>query len=305
VKRYLPVLLVVGVTVFAALLAVGVNVGIGGALALPDGAEVKSAEVGSVAAAAGQTAGASVASKPRPRSKSQYVDEILGRNIFDHENMGSKAGPGTPGGSVITDLKLRLVATLVAEPATFSSALIVASDEKDAVANGYGIGAKLEDATVVAIEKRQVKLKRGDGSIELLVMDEEDAPVRTASRAPTGDDDEDDGIEQLGENKYAVDRSVVEKYLGDLESVSRMARAIPHRGPDGQIDGYRLSGIRRNSALDKLGIKNGDIVHGVNGQGLTSMQGAMGAYSSMQSESAFNFDVSRRGQKINLDYEVR
>ena len=84
-----------------------------------------------------------------------------------------------------------------------------------------------------------------------------------------------------------------------------MGRAIPHRGPDGQIDGYRLSGIRRNSLGEKLGIRNGDIVHAVNGQALTSMQGAMSAYTSLQNESSFSFEVTRRGQKMKLDYSVQ
>ncbi|MCO4747868.1 MAG: hypothetical protein KC912_23935, partial [Proteobacteria bacterium] len=76
-------------------------------------------------------------------------------------------------------------------------------------------------------------------------------------------------------------------------------------GPDGQIDGYRLSGIRRNSLGEKLGIRNGDIIHAANGQALTSMQGAMSAYTTLQSESSFNFEVTRRGQKMTLQYQVR
>ena len=57
--------------------------------------------------------------------------------------------------------------------------------------------------------------------------------------------------------------------------------------------------------LDKLGIKNGDIVHGVNGAGLTSTSGAMGAFQALQSESNFSFDLTRRRQKVSMDYEIR
>jgi type II secretory pathway component PulC len=84
-----------------------------------------------------------------------------------------------------------------------------------------------------------------------------------------------------------------------------MARAIPHRGPDGELDGYRLSGIRRNSVLSQLGIRNGDVIHAVNGHSLSSVQDAMGAYQGLQSESGFAFDVTRRGQKMNMEYDVR
>ncbi|MBT3219148.1 MAG: hypothetical protein HN348_08660 [Proteobacteria bacterium] len=45
-----------------------------------------------------------------------------------------------------------------------------------------------------------------------------------------------------------------------------IARELPHRGPDGEHDGVRMSGIRRNSPFDVMGIRNGDIVHSVNGE---------------------------------------
>ena len=102
-----------------------------------------------------------------------------------------------------------------------------------------------------------------------------------------------------------MSRDLLDRYVNNLDAISRMGRAIPHRGPDGQIDGYRLSGIRRNSLGEKLGIRNGDIVHSVNGQPLTSVQGAMAAYQTLQNEANFSFQVTRRGQKMTLEYDVQ
>ena len=57
--------------------------------------------------------------------------------------------------------------------------------------------------------------------------------------------------------------------------------------------------------FDKLGIKNGDVVHTVNGATLTSMEAVMGAYGSLQNERGFNFEITRRNQKMTIEYEVR
>lgn len=297
-QRFVPAIVAGALALFAAIAAIGVNQVVAGLAVLPEGAVLEEVE-GQPAAGAPAVASARPP-QARAKSKKQYVDEILGRNIFDHTKVGLRSTVATAGDGSPTDLKVRLVATLVAEPAEFSSALI-ADDGDTSIAHGYGIGDKLHDAEVIEIKQRLVKLRRSNGAVETLSMAEDDSP-RPKSVTKGGDDE---GVEKLGENKFAVDRSMVEQYLGDLDAVSRMARAIPHRGSDGQIDGYRLSGIRRNSPLDKLGIKNGDIVHAVNGQGLTSMQGAMSAYSSLQNDSSFSFDITRRGKKQNMEYEVR
>ena len=82
-------------------------------------------------------------------------------------------------------------------------------------------------------------------------------------------------------------------------------RVVPHKDSNGEIDGYRLSGIRRRSFFYKLGVKNGDIVHSVNGQSLTSMSSAMDAYNSLSNEQSFSFEITRRNQRQTFEYEIR
>ena len=68
------------------------------------------------------------------------------------------------------------------------------------------------------------------------------------------------------------------------EQLYSQIRAVPHKGPDGKVD-YRL-GDPPKSVFHKLGIKNGDIVHGVNGQSLTSMSAAMDAFNGLRTRRA-------------------
>ena len=301
--RAVPLIAFVLTTLFAGLLAFGVNIGIGAAVAPPG-------EVDDVVAAAepdeGRANSPAVNRSTTARSERDYIDTILKRNIFDIEAIAAynpSATGARSGSEPITDLKVVLMGTVVATPALYSSALI-ADEDSSSRASGYGVGDKLQDAEIVKIEAKVVTLKRGDGRIETLTM-EEGRPDRPTSASTASSTSDDEGVEKLAENRYAVDRSLIDKYVGDMESISRMGRALLHRGPDGDFDGYRLSAIRRNTLADQLGIKNGDVVHSVNGQALNSVQGAMGAYQGMMSESNFTFEITRRGQRVTMEYEVR
>ncbi len=302
-QRAAPLIAILATTLLAVLLAFGLNTGIGIAVAPPeDIGDIEATQEGDPARAASSA----VNRTTRNKSEREYLDTILSRNIFDIEAIEAYNPAAAAGGDAaepITDLKVVLKGTVVARPAIYSSALI-AEDDKEAKAIGYGIGDKLHDAEIIKIEAKVVTIKRGDGRIETLTMDEGPPPPSGGTTAGT-ESSEEGGVTKLGENKYAVDRSMLDKYIGDIESISRMGRALLHRGPDGEFDGYRLSAIRRNTLADQLGIKNGDVVHSVNGEALNSVQGAMGAYQGMMSDSNFSFEVTRRGQRVTLEYEVR
>ena len=311
-KRALPLIAFLAITALAAGGAAGLNGAIG-AFAAPDAQELAAVGGGAPLEALSSVPGTpkEVAQTTRPapvqvKNERDYLNAIMGRNLFDPDAIagwgpppeGSAAGNGAES---ITDLKVTLIGTTVAEPAHYSSALIAEEGNGDR-ALGYSIGHMIHDAEIIAIESKTVTLKRGDGRIETLTMNQ-DAPPRTAS---TGEPVSDGGkVASTGENKYTIDRALLDEYIGDIESISKMGRALLHRGPDGEFDGYRLSAIRRNTLADQLGIKNGDVIHNVNGMPLNSVQNAMGAYQSLMTEGSFSFEVTRRGQKMTLDYDVK
>jgi type II secretion system protein C len=298
VKRALPLAILAVATAVALVFALGLNGVISYALGLPSGAAVTAVQPAVAAVSPGQTG---ARSRERAKGKRQYIEGIMGRNIFDHTAIGVVGGPVGP-----TDLNVRLIATTVALPEAYSSALI-AEDEKQAIPLGYGIGDKIEgsDAQVVKIEDGAVTLRRADGTEEVLAMTDAKPKRGRATKKANDDDEEVEGVADMGENKFEVERSMLDKYLGDLDAIARMGRALPHKDANGDIDGYRLSGIRRGSLAQKLGIRNGDVVHSVNGKNLSSMKEAMDAWSTLQNESSFNFDVTRRGKKVTMEYTVR
>ncbi|MCB9670767.1 MAG: PDZ domain-containing protein [Alphaproteobacteria bacterium] len=93
----------------------------------------------------------------------------------------------------------------------------------------------------------------------------------------------------------------------DLEELSKMGRFLLHRGPDDAFDGYRVSAVRRGSALDRLGIRNGDIVHTINGQELTDMETLMAAFDALRADTglkALELRMTRRGEAMSLTLDL-
>ncbi len=296
-NKGLPIIIVLLLTLLAGGTAFAFNTVLGRFVA-PD---EEAAEAG--AALSNVSPVTAAPTRTRVKSVDDYLGMVINRNLFDSALHGTYGPKTESAGEVRTTLDVVLLGTVVAEPESFSSALIVEKGSED-WPRGYSIGDDVFGHEIVEIEKKRVALRRGEGPIEWLTMDETTPRTVTADR-PVPSGGEEGGIEESGENRFAVDRTLFDKYINDIESISRMGRALLHRGPDGEFDGYRLSAIRRNTLADQLGIKNGDVVHSVNGTGLDSVQSAMNAYQTLQNESSFCFEITRRGQPQELCYDVQ
>ncbi len=299
-SRTFPLVALALATVLGAGLGFGSSALIRRLAAVPEGASTK---VEPKAVAAVERPGK--AAPPRITDR-DYLQGILCRNLFDRSKVGTcdVEQKGGTSDETITELNITLLGTLVAEPAIYSSALILEEGQDRPI--GYSLHDKIHDAEIIAIEKKLIRLRRADGKEEVLRMDESAPKPRGGSSSSSSSESSgDDEVVKVGENAYEIDGEVLDRYLSDLEAISRMGRALLHRGPDGEFDGYRLSAIRRNTIADKLGIRNGDIVHSVNGKPLTSMTAAMEAYNTMQNEKSFTFEITRRGQRMTMQYTVK
>ncbi len=290
------------------------------ALALPEGAELAAIEAVAPTEAPPEAAGPPTApagdSAPPPaklRSYEQYNDPIVHRSIFDSVKAGGPpvdpaAASEVTGEERKSDLPVVLLATMVADPEEHSSALI--AEEKGAGALGYGIGDQLlGEARIIRIEPRKVFLQRESGAVEYIAMEggsytKEGAGGEGKPEKGKAEEDE-SGVTKDGPNKFIVEQALVDKIMANPEELYSQVRAVPHKGPGGEVDGYRLSGIRRRSVFNKLGIKNGDVIHTVNGKPLDSMSNAMDAYQSLGAQRSFTFEVSRKNERQNFEYEIR
>ncbi len=291
-------------------LGAGVNVAAGTQISLPADLEVpifedapsldKTGTVSGAPEPAGESTG-----RDEPEAESSFVDRraygeaIVRRNIFDSAAVASSTSVDAAAQDC-RESKAQLLATVVADIPDYSSALI--SEGGKGRANGYKVGDSVgSEGRIVTISQKKVCLD--DGGCLCIGADDK---RRDAGAGAVGADSatDDGGVTKVSDTKFLVDRSFLEKQLGNVETLATQVRAAP-KSEDGKIIGFRLSGIRKGSVFDKLGIKNGDVVHNVNGQSLTSMETALGAYGTLQNERAFNFEVTRRNTKMTIDYEVR
>ena len=242
----------------------------------------------------------SLGGRIRVPSAQEYAEVIVRRNIFDSSAVYTEEKVADGNGECRADSNIRLLATMVADPPIYSTALVAEGADRMARSRHYRIGDALgSDGQVSIISQKRICTDNNT----CFCMDMPQGPVAQAPGpgGPPGGE----GVTKLSETQFQVDRGMLDGAMGDIASLAGQIRATPHKGPNGEVDGFRLSSIRQGSMFSQLGIKNGDIVHAVNGTPLTSTEGAMGAYGSIKSQKAFTFEVTRRNQKMTMEYEVR
>ena len=111
------------------------------------------------------------------------------------------------------------------------------------------------------------------------------------------------GIVAIGEGHFQVERETFAGVNG-FEDLLSTVRVVPHKDEHGNVDGYRLSGIRRGSVAGQLGFMNGDILHSVNGVVLDNMSTAMRVTEELQEVDHVTVQLFRRSQLLTLTYEV-
>lgn len=238
----------------------------------------------------------------RAPSKSSYTSTISRRNIFDStqaQKPVEKQQSEKEENMTISDIDAQLMGTIVMKPAISSLAMIQLNSNK--TITPYGVGDQLLDAKIEVIEPEYVWIRRNNQLEVLRLFGEKQA---TGTSKPKKENKDDSGVSKSGKDKYTVDQEVFDELLQNPEKLYTQIRATEHK-KDGEVDGYRVSGIRRKSIFYKLGIKNGDVIHNVNGMSLTNLNEAMKAFESLQSSRDFNFDITRRRKKRTMEYEVR
>lgn len=82
------------------------------------------------------------------------------------------------------------------------------------------------------------------------------------------------------------------------------ARYVPEQ-VDGAVVGFKVFGVRPGSPLARLGFRNGDVVRGVNGSPIASIEQATAAAAAHASADALRFEVLRAGATIEVVVPVR
>lgn|GEM_PF-984628 len=256
---------------------------------------------------------------------SYFLDPILKRNIFDSTASPDSSADNDKEGAQGKDLKkseleVTLIAVAVASPASWSTAL--ASIGASAV-QVYRIGDPILTAVVHDIQRPYLSEDGKHHPARMIVMREGSmeyidagGPAPKGKKKKTKADKKKkkkkgksgrhkwNGIRKVSDKKYTIDQSEVDYALGNLDKMSREARVVPNF-QDGATNGFKVFSIRRNSALRKMGVKNNDVLTGVNNFDLSNTQKALEIYSKLQTEKSFRLDILRNGEPMTMEYEIQ
>jgi general secretion pathway protein C len=131
-------------------------------------------------------------------------------------------------------------------------------------------------------------------------------PPPTEARTSGGLTEEElsQGITQVSDTSYNVNRTLLDKVLSNQAELMRAARIIPFE-ENGRVVGVKVYGIRRSSLLGKLGVQNGDVLRTINGFDLSSPDSALEAYTKLREMDQFSIAMIRRGQPRTMEYSVK
>jgi general secretion pathway protein C len=92
--------------------------------------------------------------------------------------------------------------------------------------------------------------------------------------------------------------------LEDVNALMRQARFRPYFR-NGKPDGLLLTGVRPNSIFRKMGLRNGDIIMGVDEQDIKSVDDALMFYQNLKSSSSAKLQIKRRGRSRTMEYTIQ
>jgi len=204
-----------------------------------------------------------------------------------------------------------------------SVAVILGSDRKTALYQG---AAEVEGSRIRAIHSDSVFLQATSGALcKLAMFAPEEAsgrpklPVpksqpaakkkkkrkrpRADRNAGLSDEEIEQGIDKVSDTSFNVRRTLLNKVLDNAGRLIGIAAVSP-KIENGKSIGMQIRGVRPGTLLEKLGIKNGDVLESVNGQSLTSTDAALGAYTTLRTADKFTLSVLRGGDSLQISYNL-
>jgi general secretion pathway protein C len=259
---------------------------------------------------------------PTKSAASKDADVVISRNMFCSTCEPPKSTADAPidpsGRPPNTSLPLILSATVVASIPTFSSATII--NTASFRSGSYGVDDEIPEAgPIVVIMPKYVDFKNKTANrIERLELGGipqtpaiAAAPPPTPAPPPVDATPEselasavDKGVKKLDDSHYEIDRSLVDKILGDPSVVMRQARIVPSI-VNGKPNGFKMYAIRPNSVFAKIGMQNGDTITSINGFDMTSPDKALEVYTKVRSASNLSIAIIRRGQASAMEYSIK
>ena len=222
---------------------------------------------------------------------SMATDINLGRQLF------GDAGPATSTISSGPQTGIRLKGVFAVDGKTLSAAVLNMGGRDQAVRMGQALSAGV---MLSEVQPDHVIISRA-GIRERIDLDRYDSRTKastTTSGPPVTQFRL--NVASTGSNAYALSRQELNSVLQDPRQMAFTGRIGVATG-----GGVRVEDAPSGSLLDKLGIKSGDIITGINGQPINSQGDLVRLYQQFGTLTSIRAEVRRGGAPVMLSYTIQ
>jgi len=247
------------------------------------------------------------ADKPEPYGKYSSITE---RNVFNPGEKGLKLLPleeKRPAGLDVREISestksspagsYRLVGTIIG-PETHSWAIL--QEGRSRKQQIYPLHGDVDGGKIVEISRNRIVIQR-PGQKEVLSLLQEEVRPQPAAR-PSASAIE--AVKKLSPTHFLVNREDVTAAVGNINQFMTQARIRPHFVV-GRPAGYSISEIQPGSLMEKLGLRNNDVIKKVNGQTIIKPEEVFQAYTQLQRDGHIEVEIERGDRSEIFRYEIR
>jgi general secretion pathway protein C len=128
-------------------------------------------------------------------------------------------------------------------------------------------------------------------------------PVSSGSAIEKSEKSEVTGeVTDLGDRKV-IDRSLLEHYANNMDDIYKNI-GITEVKNGRNLEGFRLTFVRKDSPFAKLGVRRDDIIKEINGQPITSYNAAFEVYKNIKNVENLSLKIKRGKEEMELEYEI-
>ena len=230
----------------------------------------------------------------------KFYKSITDRNLFQvdvHDDSPPVEDPVVNEDSLDnlekTRLDLKLWGT-VSSPRMEAFAVI--EENKKRKQELYKEGDTVQGAVIKTILRRRVVLtfKGRDQILEMSLENKNQSPAYSKKTPPAWGKQE----------SITIDRDTIDESVSDISKLMKQVRIRPHFS-GGKPDGLLLYGIKPKSLFREMGLRNGDIILGVDGSEIKSVDDALTLYRNLRNANDVNLSIKRNGTIKEIDYHVQ
>jgi general secretion pathway protein C len=196
----------------------------------------------------------------------------------------------------VQSLGLKLVGTVVANKPEESSAII--EDLTSRKQEVYREGDEIKNTRIKRILRHNVIINTGRRDEVLTMLPEESTEKSSPSPRPTPRRPTPSETSSI-----QLDREELESQMADLNELMQQVRIRPFMEGKNPA-GFLVSNIKPGSLFSKMGLRNGDVIQGVNGETITTPDQAIELYESLMEGGAIDLDIQRGRRTQKLRYAV-